>query len=320
MANFSIETIRNQLAGPVYPVLVPFSEDGSRVDVDALERYVNFLVSNKVCAILTTIGTSRFNLLTNDEIRTVNEAVIRASNAETLTIVAGPVTGDLAVNIEFAQHAERSGADAFIAYFPERFYGNEAVYDFFKKLSESVGIGVMIHEMPFRSGYGGVAQYSLDLLSDLVALPGVVGMKEECMDPGYTYKLLRRLADKTAIIGAGSMRNYLRDHHAGAMSYLVGIGSFFPNVEKAFYSALMGGNTTLAHKIVRRYEDLYFDRAVELGWHIALKETLHMLDLMPPYERAPLPRLDSKGRARLRELLEQLQFLSLAPAHIPALG
>jgi len=87
---------------------------------------------------------------------------------------------------------------------------------------------MMIHEMPMRSGYGGNQQYSLDLLDRLTDLPGVVGMKEECMDGGYAYLLHRRLSGKCGIIGAGSKRLLMRDFHSGAKAYLVGIGNFFP--------------------------------------------------------------------------------------------
>jgi 4-hydroxy-tetrahydrodipicolinate synthase len=317
MTNFNRDAIRTKLSGPVFPVLTPFTENGSEVDYAALERYVGFLVNSGAKAIMTTVGTSRFNLLSNDEIKAVNRTMVKASSKATINIVAGPLMGSLAANIEFAQHAEEVGADAYIAFFPERWYGDQAVFEFFQTLSESVSISIMIHEMPLRSGYGGQLQYSLDLLERLVTLPGVVGIKEECMDGGYAYKLHRRLQGKCAIIGAGAMRNFMRDFHAGAKANLVGVGSFFPRVEMAFQDALKAGNFEYAHKIVRQYEDPYFDVAVELGWHPQLKETLHILGLMPPYERAPLPRLNENQRVRLKNCIEKLGWLDLDLDHIP---
>jgi dihydrodipicolinate synthase/N-acetylneuraminate lyase len=184
-------------------------------------------------------------------------------------------------------------------------------------VSESVGIGVMIHEMAMRSGYGGTVQYSLDLLERLIELPGVVGMKEECMDGGYAYRLHRRLAGKCAIIGAGGMRNFMRDFHAGANAYLVGVGSFFPKVALAFYRAMMANDVERAHAIVRAYEDPYFDVAVQLGWHAQLKEMLSLFDLMPPHERAPLPRLNAEQRKTLGALVDRLGWRGRAPDHEP---
>lgn len=317
MANFSRDSLRSALEGPVFPILTPFTADGSAVDHAALERYVRFLVGAGAPAIMTTVGTSRFNLLSEDEIRAVNATVAGAGGPGTITVCAGTMVGDTASNVAAAQHAQAAGADAYIAFLPERYYGDQPIVDFFRAISESVDIGVMIHEMPMRSGYGGQVQYSLDLLERLVDLPGVVGMKEECMDGGYAYLLHRRLAGKCGIIGAGSMRNFMRDFHAGARAYLVGVGSFFPKVAMAFHRAFTTNDVERAHAIVRAYEDPYFDVAVQLGWHVQLKEMLSLLDLMPPHERAPLPRLNAEQQAKLRALVDQLGWTGRAPDHAP---
>lgn len=316
MSDFSSQQIRSELEGPVFPILTPFTETGE-VDHAALEAYVAFLVSAGAKTILTTVGTSRFNLLSEQEIRAVNRTAMRAAGTDTIKIAAGPMTGSLDTNIAFARHAEEIGADAYIAFYPERWYGAQSILSFFKTLAESVSIGIMIHEMPMRSGYGGQIQYPLDLLEQLVSIENVVGLKEECMDGGYAYKIHRRLSGKCAVIGAGSMRNFMRDYHAGATANLVGVGSFFPRVEIAFQNALKSGDTEKAHAIVRTYEDPYFDVAVELGWHPQLKEVLYLLGLLPPFERAPMPRLDAEKQERLKACLKSLGWLDLDARHEP---
>lgn len=309
---------RKRLKGPVCPILTPFTEDGSAVDHTALHQYVSFLAASGIPAVMTTVGTSRFNLLSEDEMRAVNETVAKAAAGRCLVILAGPMTGHLGTNIDFAAHAARHNADAYIAFFPERYYGHEPIFDFYKTLTDSVDIGIMIHEMPMRSGYGGNQQYPIDLLVRLSELPNLFGMKEECMDAGYAYQIHRNLEDSMAIIGAGSMRLFMRDYHAGGRAYLVGIGSFFPRVAQAFFDATVANNMERAHHIMRTYEEPYFDLAVSLGWHIALKETLNILGLMPAWERAPLPRLAADQRATLHAKIDSLGWLTLEPAHVPA--
>lgn len=318
MANFSREQIRSTLEGAVFPVLTPFTEDGSAVDHAALANYVRFLVDAGAPVVLSTVGTSRFNLLSGDEIKAVNETICEATPDTCMTIAAGPLTGGTAANIKFATHAQKAGADAYIAFFPDRYYGDEHIFDFFKSLSESVDIGVMIHEMPMRSGfYGNPEQYPIELLERLFALPGMVGMKEECMDGDYAAEIYQRLGDKTGIIGAGTKPNFLRDHPHGAKAFLVGMGSFFPGVAIAFHKSLVSGDTARANELVKKYHDPYFDLAVSLGWHVALKETLHLLGLMPAYERDPLPRLSKDKREVLRAKMDELGWLDLDPAHEP---
>lgn len=314
MATFSRDHIRSKLEGPVFPIPTPFTQDGA-VDHDALAKYVDFLAGADVAALMSTVGTSRFNLLSFDEMKAVNATVAKAAKGRCIVILAGPMTGGTDTHVDFARHAEKAGGDAFIAFMPERYYGQDAVVEFFRAVSESVGIATMMHETPMRSGYGGQLQYSLDLLDRLTDMPGVVGMKEECMDGGYAYLLHRRLAGKCGIIGAGSKRLYMRDFHAGAKAYLVGLGNFFPQVAKDFHAAMKAHDIDRAHAIVRAYEDPFFDVAVGLGWHVALKETMHVLGLMPPFERAPLPRLDAGQRDKLAACIDKLGWRGRAHTH-----
>src|SRR5438132_2962012 len=99
MAQFSRDHLRHQLHGPVFPILTPFSADGSAIDHDALARYVDFLAGVGVPAIMSTVGTNRFNLLSEDEIRAVNATIARAARGRCIVILAGPLTGNTATNV-----------------------------------------------------------------------------------------------------------------------------------------------------------------------------------------------------------------------------
>lgn len=317
MANFTPAQIKKQLSGPVFPILTAFKEDCSTIDGGAVASYIEFLIQSGAKNIMTTVGTSRFNLLSEPEIFDVNRILGESVSTNVISIAAGPSTGNLQSNILFARHAEEQGIDAYIACYPERWYGDDYVFDFFAALCESVSIGIMVHETPMKSGYGGQLQYSFELLDRLVSLPNFVGMKEECMDGGYAYRLHRHFSDECSIIGAGAMRNYMRDFHAGAKANLVGVGSFFPGVELEFHEAMNNGDIERAHKIVRKYEDPYFDKAVDLGWHVQLKEVLDYFSLMPAFERLPLVRLKRDRRERLYALLDELKWKKLSPDHRP---
>ena len=63
-------TITPKVEGPVIPLPTPFTKD-YKVDYDALASYVDFLVLNGIKNVMTTVGTSRYNLLTDDEIKKV---------------------------------------------------------------------------------------------------------------------------------------------------------------------------------------------------------------------------------------------------------
>ena len=83
-------------------------------------------------------------------------------------------------------------------------------------------------------------------------------------------------------------------------SYLVGIGNFYPEIELEFFSALSSGDYERAHKIVFDIEEPFFEAAVKVGWHLALKEALDALNLMTAWERSPMARLPKALRQIIR--------------------
>jgi 4-hydroxy-tetrahydrodipicolinate synthase len=176
--------------GPVFPIPTPFTEDG-HVDYEGIEKYVKFLVGKEVRTLMVTVGTSRFDVLTVEEMKLVNKTVVKAADGKALTIVTTPTKGPTTQAIDFVQHAESVGADGFLAVFPERYYSDDGVYEYFEEIAESCSIGVLIHLMsltPGRAGIGAKVHYSPELVGRIAAIKNMVGIKEESHDPGLVYK------------------------------------------------------------------------------------------------------------------------------------
>lgn len=292
--------------GPVFPVLTPFDESGD-VDFTALEKYVRFLTSSGAKVLMVTIGTSRFNLLTEQEMKDVNSCVVDAVDSQAFVIVTTPPLGSVRVAEDFTRHAEKAGADAILGVYPERYYGDEGILGFFEAMCESAPIGVMVHLTNINGGAArlpALVPYSMDLLMRLYEKKNFVGMKEESHSPALSYEYNRNLRDKIAVIGgAGGMRSYMTAWNWGQPAYLVGIGNFCPQIEISFYKYLCDNDVTSASEIVFKYEEPFFNEAVKAGWHPALKEALDCMGLMPAYERAPLARLEGGMRQRIRNIV-----------------
>lgn len=310
----TLDAIRAGIRGPVFPIVIPFTENED-VDYAALESYVDYLIEGGAPVLLLTVGTSRFNLLTRKEMLAVNETVAKAASGRAITITAGPgpVSGSTRENIAFAKAAEAAGADAILVLYPERWYGDEPVAKFFSNVADNVDIGLMIHAVPMRDGFGGVKALKYldaDLMAKFADHPSIIGVKEENGDRAMFEAILDRYNDRLPVIGAGgAMRRFINDSKLGSYTYLVGIGSFKPALAVDFYQAVMKGNEIRAAQIAESYEDPYFGFAVKLGWHRALKETLFQLKIMPPYERAPFNRVRETERLQLREVLVQCGWL-----------
>ncbi len=301
----------NWMEGPVIPIPTPFDEK-ERVDYEALAGYILFLREAGIRNVMTTVGTSRYNLLEEEEIREVNRIVVENAGKDMVTIVSDPPYGGTEKSIKFGEHAQKIGADRFLVVYPDRYYGEYTLTEFYEKISRSLPeLGIMIHEMPMRNGLGaGNVPFSIHVLDHLLSLPNVKGVKEESLDPSYGKVLVDRFSSKGDLIGAGGgMSRYLIDYWGGTKTFLSGIGNFLPGLELRFFELMKGGDHYEASRIVYELEQPYFKVAAPIGWHLALKCALSIKGLLPPYERAPLTPPYKADRDAIRAFLEKMDWL-----------
>ena len=102
------------------------------------------------------------------------------------------------------------------------------------------------------------------------------------------------------------MRRFMKDHPLGSTNYLVGIESLMPELGTRYFDAMMKGDLEAAEDLAKTQEDPFFETAVRYGWHRSLKESLHILGLMPPHERRPFTRVDAEASADLRRIIESI--------------
>lgn len=304
----------NPIAGPVFPIPTAFYPNGE-VDYDATRSYVDFLLKSGAKNILVTVGTSRFNLLETEEMLEVNRIIAQTvKEKDGNVILTNGLTGSLKTSLKFAELAKKNHADALMVYYPERYYSDTHILDFYRALGE-VGVPLMIHEMPMRAGPNTLpnpVQYSLSLLDKLLELPYVIGMKEESGNINHSIEILKKHANQHAIILAGAAKKMLMSLLPfGANTYLVGVGSLAPKLALRFWEEIRSENWEKAFEIERDYEAPFFAEAFKNGWHLSMKEGMSYLGLMPHYERAPLQPMEETAAKSLQKTIDSLKLRAL---------
>ncbi len=299
--------LRRRIHGPVYPIPTPFTDD-HRVDVSALEEYVDFLIEGGARILHVMVHASRFNLLTIEEMKLVNATVAKRArqvNPDCIAIAATPALCSTATAREFSRHARDNGADVIGVIFPERFYSQDQVLSYFGEVADASDIGILIHEERLRTIHGcALTTYPTELLERIAAIEQVIAINEDAGEDGYTDRAVSCLYDKLAIIvSGGSKEQFVKFHPAGCHAYLVGVASIWPAVALDFYRALSAGDLLEALSIIENLERPFFAVAKRLGWHIALKSALQQLGIMSATERPPLQSLDQAGHQEIADCL-----------------
>ena len=306
------EQFSKKIRGPVFPILTLFNNDGS-IDKEGIKNYVNFLIAEGAKNLMCTVGTSRYDVMTTEEMLEVNKLVVDAVAKRAYVIVTTPSFGPTTQAIGFAKNAEKIGADAILAVYPDRFYGEDGIYEFFENISTSCGIGIMVHEMAIRAGRSTEApasQYSPSLLKRIFDLPNLVGLKEESGDEFLIDHINSNFNNKLAVIGGrGGMNGYRQAYAYGQKTYLVGIGNFLPKLELDFYSHMVNKDFDRADQIINTIEKPFFEATVKIGWHISLRTAMYIKGLCKPFERRPLKQLTNDNEQAVRELMLRLKLI-----------
>ena len=282
-----------QIKGPVYSVVTPFTEDDS-IDFASLESYLEVAYKAGARQFYVMAYNSRYSQLTNAEIMRLNEFVVhsvRQLGSDVLTIVGDPIHCSTATSVEFCQHASSIGADLISLIVREKYYSDDQIVDHFVACSRESDVNILVHEMPFISGFGGhTINWPLSLLDRVADVERVVAIKEDAKDDQYSRDVVDLIRNRLSIvISGGGKRQWLRFAGQGCQAWLNGIGVFDPRLPIVFYDAYLGGIQEVVDDIVSGVEIPFFEGVVDrFGWHRGIKAALEVCGLMSRRERAPM--------------------------------
>ena len=315
--NDHFQTIQNKIKGPVFSILTPFDPLTEEIDYFSLENYIQKIYSSGGKVFYVMAYNSRYSQLTFEEIKELNSFVcrkVKELNSSNIVIVADPPHCSTKVSIEFAQHAERIGADMISLIVRERFYFEDQIFKHFEMINNSCNIGILIHEMPFLNGLGGpVVNWPLTLLDRVANLSNVIAIKEDAKDDDYSKDAIDLLKDRLSIIiSGGGKSQWLRFAGQGCQAWLNGIGVFEPRLAISFWNGFKSNDKGLCNRIINEIEEPFFEHGVrKYGWHLSIKVALEHFGIMSKHDRMPLMPLPQKPATKLRNILDTLPINEL---------
>lgn len=309
--------LRDKIQGPVFSILTPFEAGTENIDYGRLESYLQRIYDSGGRHFYVMAYNSRYSQLTWDEIKELNQFVANRAkqlDSNNTVIVADPVHCSTKIAIEYAQHAEQIGADVISIIVRERFYSEEQILQHFKMVSDSIGIGILVHEMPFLNGLGGPpVNYPISLLDRLADIPNVMAVKEDAKDDAFSAEVIKTIKDRVAIvISGGGKRQWMRFADQGCQAWLNGVGVFEPKLATMFWNAWQADQKSVCDQIVNEIEVPFFAQGVQkFGWHLTIKSALEVRGVMSRLDRMPLMPLNNEQHQHIESLMSTLPIDSL---------
>lgn len=286
------------LTGPVYTIFTPFDKDYN-VDYMALQRYLETLYTQGARKFYAMAYNSRYSQLTHSEIMELNGCcarMLKDIDSRNVVIVGDPIHCSTYESIEFAKHAKDSGADLISLIMREKYFTNEQVLEHFSLVGRKAEFPILVHEMPFLSGFDGTQMHwPASLLEALPQVDEIVALKEDAKDVEITRKALEHEPEISIVIAGGgkaALKSYLE---YGAKSWLNGISIIDASIAEYFWTACQNGDEEKQNFVIEELEVPFFGGVVKkYGWHRTNKALLQAAGHMHRRDRMPLAHLNDQ--------------------------
>lgn len=304
------ESLKDRLEGCFYTIFTPFSDDES-IDYESLEKYLSTLYRQGARRFYAMAYNSRYSQLKHSEIMELNEFCIRflkKLNPQNIVIVGDPIHCSTRETIEFTQHAKDTGADLVSLIVREKYFTDDQILDHFSQIGNATNMAILVHEMPFLSGYNGnQMHWPKSLMMSLPKIPQIIALKEDAKDFEIT-KTALELEPRIRVIIAGIKKSFLQYKPYGARAYLNGISIIDARIGEAFWKAYEENDEETIQFILRELEAPFFEQcAAKYGWHRTNKALIQAAGLMHRRDRMPLKHLSDEEFVLVQNVYSQIR-------------
>lgn len=284
-------------------LVTPFDNEGN-VDVQALEKLVEFQIDNAV-EYLVVLGTTAESVtLTKEEKELVKNTVINV-NAGRLPIALGIGGNNTAAVVQEIKKTDFSKIQGILSVSP--YYNKpsqEGIYQHFKAVSEACPVDVILYNVPGRTS----SNIEPETVIRLAEISNIIGIKEAKGDMDQALKLIKTVPRDFLVISGDDMLA-LSITLAGGSGVITVIGQAFPS---EFTHMIRLGLLEEAKKSFKMHYKLQesFELIFSEGNPVGIKALLEILGMSSSFVRLPLVEASTELKNELRKFVESFYVAS----------
>ena len=288
-------------AGSMVALVTPF-RDG-KVDWQSLEALLDFHITNGTNGIVPCGTTGESATLTPQEHDEVIKAVVKAVN-QRVPVIAGTGSNSTDEGVRLTRAAEKSGADGALMISP--YYNRptqEGIYQHYKKVADSVGIPVIVYNIPGRTG----SKIEAETLARLSEIKNVAGVKEATGSVDQAIDVIRLCGDRLAVYsGEDSLTFSLMA--LGGKGVISTVANIVPKEMSQLTEACLEGNWEKGRDLQLKLIPLI--RAVFLETNpIPIKTALALMGRCTSDLRLPLTPMSESALKKLKQAITDFGLL-----------
>jgi 4-hydroxy-tetrahydrodipicolinate synthase len=281
-------------------IVTPFADDG-RLDLESLDRLIEFQIENGIDGIVPVGTTGESPTLSTKEHIEVIERTCRTVNKRVL-VIAGAGSNNTEEAISLARAALDAGADGTLQVAP--YYNKptqEGFYRHFIKIADNVELPHIVYNIPPRTG----KNIETDTMIRLAQHPNIVGVKEASGSIMQMMQVIERAPEDFSVL-SGDDAITLPLTAAGGMGLISVSSNLFPGLMKDFVHAGLDGDLGKMRELNYRLQPMFRIMNIEQN-PIPIKTALAIRGFVREVFRLPICELMPENRKKLEEFLAKFE-------------
>lgn len=228
--------------------ITPFTDDGSKIDVAAWKRFLDWQIEASVPGVIVLGTTGEFLTVSDDERSLLVETAVNHI-AGRMKVMVGTMNAHTPRAVRYSKEAEDLGADGLMIVPPYYYTPTEdEIFNYYKAISEAVGLPIMLYNNPFTS--------NVDMSAKLVAkltrsFEQIRYIKEASMDVARVFDIIEE-TDGVMNVFAGE--RVVESYALGAVGYVNPYGNYIPRASWIFCEYAAKGMWEEAKAIQRKID------------------------------------------------------------------
>ncbi len=281
-------------------LVTPFKADKS-VDLDALERLVNYQIENEINYLVVLGTTGEPATLNEKEKEAVKNKIIEINNGR-LPLVLGIGGNNTAEVVEEIKSTDLSDFDAILSVSP--YYNKptqEGIYQHFKAISGASKLPIILYNVPSRTASNVFPETIIRLANDF---KNIIAVKEASGDMVQAMRIIQNVPKDFLVISGDDM-TALPMTLAGGSGVISVIGQGLPRQFSKMIRLSLQGKTKESYQIKYKIIDS-IDLIFEEGNPAGIKAMLKRLNIASDEVRLPLVKISDKLQKEIATFVDNL--------------
>ncbi len=288
------------LKGSIVALITPF--EGDNLSEDTYIKLLNYHLESGTNGVVPGGTTGESPTLSHNEHKRIIEIAVKECKGK-IPVIAGTGSNSTDEAIELSKFAEKAGSDALLVVTP--YYNKptqEGLYQHYKKINDSVGIPIIIYNIPSRS----VIDMSVDTMARLYELDNIKGVKDATGDLNRVNQQLKAMG-KEFIQLTGNDDNAFEFNKRGGVGAIGVTANVAAKLSSDFQNACVQ-NISKASELDKLLQPLHSSLFIESN-PSPVKYAASLLGMCKPTVRLPLVEIREETKKKVSDALKVAKLL-----------